>query len=425
MMKLSKKAITAISFAAGACVFVSTALADMALGTGYDSLKGSIKNTAAQMEEGLSNYTMETMITLENNGEAIMEATTIEKVDVEGKASESSTVNQEADGETRANYSYTDSEVQVWKNNTDGKYYVSEHNGKDVYWKDWTPFRNPFDEEGFPEMEKILDAAVGQLKENVQAEENPEGGRIYSGTVSETQVPALVNAVASFGIKMMISDQNRGRPESMLPELESDVFVKKVSGRAVENEAGVLESLNGEVILSGKDKDGKQHDLTLNILFKLSDIGSTTVTKPDLDGENVEQVSESDGFNSKYKGTYKNNIVIEKDGEFVKIGERILEISSVEDDKVTGTYAEIVKPEFAADYPEPYDFTFEYNPEDSGSMSMFTYTNSKGEQESGQLHPSGNGKIYLDLNIELIDGNSYSSNQTPYFDGEFDRVFEN
>lgn len=42
-MKLSKKSISVLSFTIGACVFVSTAFADMALGSGYDRLKNSVK----------------------------------------------------------------------------------------------------------------------------------------------------------------------------------------------------------------------------------------------------------------------------------------------------------------------------------------------------------------------------------------------
>ena len=53
-MKLGKKAMTALAFAVGTCMFVSTAFADMALGTGYDRLKETVKYTAAQMEDGLT-----------------------------------------------------------------------------------------------------------------------------------------------------------------------------------------------------------------------------------------------------------------------------------------------------------------------------------------------------------------------------------
>ena len=54
------------------------------------------------------------------------------------------------------------------------------------------------------------------------------------------------------------------------------------------------------------------------------------VVKPDLKGKKVE-VSTANGLSDKYVGTYKANIVIEKDGEFVNIGERTLEIDSVQD----------------------------------------------------------------------------------------------
>ncbi|WP_141335514.1 hypothetical protein [Paenibacillus sp. tmac-D7] len=423
-MKLSKKSISVLSFTIGACVFVSTAFADMALGSGYDRLKNSVKNTSAQMEKGLNNYTVEALFTLKDNDQTFLQASTFNKIDNEKQASENSTKTQYSNGETTTNYSYSDQKLSIWKSGTDDKYYVTEY-PDDIDRGSGNRFDSPFNEKGAPEVEKIVDALVGNLKDYVQVEERPEGGRVYSGSLSEAQVPAVVNAVSSFGIKQMISDQRRMDRNSKLPEIDSDIFVKKVSGTAVENKAGLLENLTGDVILSGKDKSGVQHDLSLNVVLKLSDIGNTKITKPDLTGANVEKVSQSGGFSSKYAGKYKNNIIIEKDGKFVKIGERILEITSVENNKVTGKYYETVKPGFEAEYPDKYNFTFEYNPSNSKPMSFFTYTNAKGEQENGQLHPSGSGKIYLDLNIEILDNNSYRSNTShQHFDGEFSRVFE-
>ncbi|GGG22221.1 hypothetical protein [Paenibacillus abyssi] len=423
-MKLSKKAVTALSFTIGACVFISTAFADMALGSGYDQLKGSIKNTAAQMEKGLNNYTIETLITLKDNGQTMVQTSTLEKIDNEKQASERSTTTQQTNGETRTNYSYTDQKFSVWKSGEEDKYYVMEY-PVDSSRENWNRFDNPFNQSGAAEIEKIVDALVGGLKDYVQVEERPEGGRAYSGSLSEAQVPAAVNAVSSFGIKQLISDQSRMERDSKLPQMESDIFVKKVSGTAVENNAGLLEKMTGDVTLSGIDKSGAQHDITLNVVLKLSDIGNTQVAMPDLTGANIEKVSQSGGFSSKHVGTYQNNIVIEKDGEFVKIGERILEITSVENKKVTGKYYETVKPGFEAEYPNAYNFSFEYTPDNSNPMSFFTYTNAQGEQENGQIHPNDLGMLYLDLNVEIMDEHSYRSNvDIQYFNGEFNRVFE-
>ena len=215
----------------------------------------------------------------------------------------------------------------------------------------------------------------------------------------------------------MISDQIRRERNAKLQEIESDIFVKKVTGTALESKAGLLESLTGDVVLTGKDKNGTQHELTLNVVFKLSDIGSTKVVMPDLTGANVEIVSRTGGFSSKHVGTYRNNIIVEKDGKFVKIGERTLEILSVEKDKVTGKYSETVKPGYEADYGAKESFQFEYNPDNSKGMSFFTYTDAKGEQLNGRLDTSGSGKLFMEIAIEIMDSNSYRT-QSPEFSTE-------
>ncbi|USB31623.1 hypothetical protein [Paenibacillus sp. YPG26] len=420
-MKLSKKGITVLSFTLGACLFVSTAFADALLGSGYDQLKGSVKNTASQMEKGLDSYTIEVLYSLEDNGHTMFESSDSNKFDVQKQARENTSVTQGSSGITTTHYSYNDPKRSIWKNETEDKYYVTEFPEDDVR---TNMFDSPFNAKGAPEIEKIVDALVGNLKDYVQAEEGADGGRVYSGSLSEAQVPAVVNAVTSFGIKKMINDQGRMQRDAKMPEIESDIFVKKVVGTAAENKSGLLENVTGEVILSGKDKNGTQHDLTLNLVLKLSNIGNTKIAMPDLTGANVENVTDSGGFSSKFVGKYKNNIITEKDGKFIKIGERTLEITSVEKDKVTGKYHETVKPGFEAEYGDKYNFTFEYNPKRSNSISTFTYNNAKGEQEHGNLFPSGSGKVYLDLNIKMNDSNSYQSNNQQYYDGEFSRVFE-
>lgn len=424
-MKLTKKSMTVLSFTIGACVFVSTAFADALLGSGYDMLKTSAKNTAAQMEKGLDSYTLEGLFTLKDNGQMLMQATNVSKIEVQKKAEEQTNTTQDASGKATSHYSYSDSKMSVWKSTGEDKYYVTEF-PEDVHRGERKPFTNPFNENGAAEVEKIVDAIVGNLKDYVQAEDGPNGGKVYSGSLSEAQVPAIVNAVSSFGMKQMIRDQGRGMSDdTKLPQIESDIYVKKVVGTAVENKAGLLESVTGDFVLTGKDKNGAEHELSLTAVVKLSNINATKITLPDLTGASVEKMSNAGGFSSKYVGTYKNNVIIEKDGKFVKIGERTLNITSVEQNKVAGTYSETVKPGYEADYGQAVSFSFEYNPSSDKGMPTFSYTNAKGEQLFGQLHPNGMGKIYVELNLEKRDDNSYTSKARPmYMDGEFSRVFE-
>ncbi|KRE90462.1 hypothetical protein ASG89_09245 [Paenibacillus sp. Soil766] len=417
-MKLSKKSITVLSFSVGACLFVSTAFADALLGSGYDRLKDSVKNTASVMEKGLNNYTVETMYTLKDNDQMLLQSSMLQKMDTANQVKENNEVTKNAKGETTSRYTYADKKQTIDKNESDNTYYVFE-NSTDMNQNRKGPadFSNPFKEKGATEVEKIVDAVVGSLKDNVQVEEGTDGGKVFSGSLSEAQVPALVNAVSSFGIKQMLDS------ERDLPQIESDIFVKKVVGTANENKAGYLENLTGEVTLSGKDKNGVQHDLNLNVMLKLSEIGSTKITKPDLTTAKVEKVSRNGGFSTKYVGTYQNDIIMDKDGKFVKIGERTVKITSVDGDNVSGTYSETVNPGFESEYPNKDAFNFEYN---MATSPMFTYTDSKGEQKRGMIHPNMTGKIYVDMNLEVSDKNAYkqSNSMKPFYDGEFSRVFE-
>jgi hypothetical protein len=427
-MKISKKASTILAFSIGACVFVSTALADMALGSGYDQLKASAKRTSQQLEQGLNNYTLDLDFSLTDNGQTLLHSTSIQKIDNTNQMNENTSTDLNAYGETTNHYSYSDAERNIWKSNSEDKYYVTNY-PSDMTREARKAYRDPFKEKGAAEMEKIVDAVVGNLKDYVQAVDRPEGGKAFSGSLSAAQVPALINAVSSFGVKQMIGDQSRMDRKSQLPDIDSDIFVKKVTGSANENGSGLLENVTGTAVLSGKEKNGTEHDITLTVTAKLTGIGTTTVTPPDLTGAKVEETAANGypGFSKMYEGTYKNNIIVVKDGKFVKIGERVLEITQVENNKVSGRYSETVKPGFEADYPDKESFTFEMTEQaDAGKMSpmsLFSYTNSHGEQTNGQLNMGGNGKVYLNLGIQVTGNNSYRSNANPNFDGEFLRVF--
>lgn len=150
-----------------------------------------------------------------------------------------------------------------------------------------------------------------------------------------------------------------------------------------------------------------------------------------LDGlfyNKIEKFSQYGGFDSKYIGKYKNDIVIEKDGNFVKIGERVLEITRADDKNVAGRYFETYKPGFEEYFESKYKYDFTFEMAQDNQQNTFTYTNPSGQQEMGQIHSGGNGKLYLNLNIEIVDKNSTRSKGTgltyKLFDGQFSRVFD-
>jgi hypothetical protein len=392
------------------------------------------------MESGLSNFTMRLVMTYKDNGAVIFESDSNTKVNNEIGASiseERSTYplsQQKSSSSSSSNsnfkyhdkttsYKYQDKTTSISKTGeSEEVYYVMQLDPKEAKPR----IEDPFKEKRIGDYEKLFDAIVGNLKEYVQAEEGSDGSKVYSGSLSEVQVPALINAVSSFGVKQIFD--NRGYSNNNgFPEIESDISVKSVTGRATEDKNGVLQKAETVIILQGKDKNGSWHDLELSMSFQLTNIGSTIVEKPDLTDKKVQKVSRHGrNIDSKYIGTYKNNIVIEKDGQFVKVGERILVIVNVDENIIQGRYYETLKEGYDDVLSDKYDFTFEM-PQDNMN-SVFNYKTNSGESKSGNLYMSSSGKIQMNLDVKISeDGKSiqYSSiDRDRDFDSEFNRVFE-
>jgi len=111
------------------------------------------------------------------------------------------------------------------------------------------------------------------------------------------------------------------------------------------------------------------------------------VEKPDLTGKKVEKTVVQNGYNSnalqKYMGKWKNDIVIEESDRFVKIGERIIEITSFDSDYVYGTYTEIYKDEYA-DYGSSNSYSLKANiNEERGRLEI---TDASGNVTEGYMY---------------------------------------
>src|SRR5699024_8676536 len=173
--------LSIVSLSVGACLCVATACADVVLGSGYDRFKESIKTAAGQMEQGLDNYTMKLMYSIKDDGKTLAQNALYQKTDVKNKKTEETSTIQEANRESFTFYSYADSNQSISKNQREDTYFVTKYDDSEE--NRHFMFESPFKEQRFQEMEKIIDALVGNLKEHVQAEERPEGGKVYAGSL--------------------------------------------------------------------------------------------------------------------------------------------------------------------------------------------------------------------------------------------------
>ena len=335
---MNKKAMTICSFIVGAAVFSTAAFADVLVGNGYYSVKESVKKTfAAMASDDLGSYTVSSEFSFAFDGNALESGTEVLRVDLDNSRTESISSNKHKGGDAYDRYSYNDAEKEIYRHtddNGDVSYTVYTRSDEDGF---SSPVNDIFEEKVVNDFEKVVDAGVGNLKDALQVEEE-NGGKVYYASLNTTQIPVFINALSTFCLKYSFFDSNT-LEEYGIPALVENLNISEISGKAVENEHGILTGGIFSATLTGEDKDGISHTGTLNLSVSIEDIGRTTVELPDLTGENVEYISggeNSRAIGEKYIGTYKSDIVGDRGGELVRDGENVLVITAVTDGKVSG-----------------------------------------------------------------------------------------
>jgi len=412
----NKRVVMTISLIVGVIMLSVPTFAEMNSKTGYDKMKDSLKITADNIYSKVNSYTGEMSMTLKDNEKVILTSTTKTKVDNIKKAKENSD-SSNIGGKISKSSSYRDPKQNIYEN-SDGTYNVTEYsegtnsNTSDI---------NPFEQKNASDIEKIIDAAVLGLSDNVVVEEKADGSKAFSGSISENQVPTLINTVSSYFFKTSFVENLYQREQSGLPALTNDIYIKGVTGNASANKDGVLESIFATFTLTGKEENGTSHDITFEILVDITDINKTTVKTPDLTGKNIQKnvvygdINVADG--SMFVGDYKSDIVIRDNGKFVKIGERRVAISHGDSKNIEGRYYE----EYLDGYAKsraPIVFAFNANVQENGKGSgEFKITNADGKTEGGH--------IYLDARTGDINfwAESVQRNAPESYNGIFNRVF--
>ena len=414
----NKKLMMALSFTLGATLLVSTAFADILSTSGYEHLKQAIKYTTKSCAKNLDSVTAQFSVTIKDNDKVFFSSTQTNKIDNTSGCSQNKSITEYYNGITNITESYRDKKCNIWYNQWNDTYQIYEYAQE----KDRTQNYAIFEEDEMNDVEKIIDAGVGNLKDYVLVEENTDGSKEFSGSLDNAQIPALVNAISSFAIKRAIPDLGV-EIDDVFPKIQNDVFIKRVSGKATVNKDGILERIYGSGVISGKCEDGTAHELTLEVLVRIYDINSTIVTKPDLADKKTETIYENNSLNmsiqQKYIGKYIQDIVIDENNSFSKIGERIVVIESIDDKHVSGKYLETYKAEYV-DYSKD-KMEFDFNAEIKGyDNAQFELTNDQEDIGTVNINFDENtGKIYFYIDYVLKN-----DLRPRHIDHTFIRVFE-
>ncbi|ARC85973.1 hypothetical protein U732_1807 [Clostridium argentinense CDC 2741] len=411
-MKIKKKTAMITSFTLGLLMFATTAMAEISSKSGYDQAKDALKYSAESFTSKLSNYTIDISMNIKDNGKVIISENTVNKYDITKNSCENfyTRINGSKKSE---GYFYRDKDIMVNTSENQDIYFVTEYEGSD----EGRILRNPFEEKSAGDIEKIGDAIVGSLKDYVVVDEKTNGSKELSGSISEAQIPALVNAVTSYMIKSTSFFNIDTQEEKVMPMITKDVYVKEVKGNMVVDKDGLIQNIFGTGVLSGKDDKGNEHTLTFELLGKVSNINSTAVNKPDLSGKKVEKYIQENMNVLKnpemYVGKYKNDIVIKEDGKFQKIGERIIDITHSDHKSIGGTYHE----EYGEGYKDyagnKSDISFDAKYREEGYYDA--EFDIEGSSDKGYINLNiGEAKFHFGMPVGDRD----------WYNGEFTRVFE-
>lgn len=304
MMKMTakEKRMTAlISLGAGICVFAGAAFANYTTSGGYSVYKKAIIGAL-----GEENYTLNADVSLKIDGKEISSGNTKEMFSEKGDANlykESTSVYYDGTESSYKTYMqdnisiqiYDDGEAQVMDGERSKQRY-NPKNGSSL--NGGIDMDRETDQKMVRFVELLADTFMGDLKNNFVYVSGDDNSKKYELTLDGMQVPEFVNAGLSAAFSSMSNNEyNQDDPTLALGK---DPVVRSASTIfTVDNEGRLLHNdLRAELI--GKGRDGAEHSLVLDISINMSDYGTTTPPKADLENLKISYQESKDANSVDY-----------------------------------------------------------------------------------------------------------------------------
>lgn len=288
------------SFAVGSALLVTSAFAGIGDAQGYDAYKSAVKATVAAQ-----NMTEKVTVSVKNNGSELLHINSTSKTDkVNRTASADITV---SNGTIQQALSvYRQDGKQIIKA-SDSDVYVVAGSGKQF--KDRAKQENSGSKDELikSEVENVVDALVGNLKNYVTLSPQTDGTKAIDVQLSASQIPAVANAVSSLFIKAAVNEDHPHKElnstlgsglaqvKNSLPKLTQNIQIKEVDIHAIVNEQNQITNQTLNIVLSGEDAGGAAHDVAVQADIGLSDLSTTVPDKVNLEGKQVQTIEKKRG----------------------------------------------------------------------------------------------------------------------------------
>jgi hypothetical protein len=277
-------------------VMVTSGFAAMASTSGYSVYKDAIKATRA-----LDSVSASGALSLKDNGASLVSVTGSVKANLVNEAlSGSATIDN--NGKSVTLDVYRQKNQIITKSSASAVYY------QELGRQEKNTAEKPESKQIPQEVENIIDSLVGNLQNSVTLNNKADGTKEVTLSLSNAQLPPVVNAVGSLMIKNALdSKEVLGKQEKIpgidlkpsLPALTQNVRMDQIDIKADINAANFIQHQEATVTVSGKDAKGVSHQVVLQLNTDLSGFNATTPDSIDLTGKNVQVVQHSNKHNEK------------------------------------------------------------------------------------------------------------------------------
>lgn len=275
-------------------VMVTTGFSALASTSGYDAYKSALKNTKT-----VQNVAVQAAAALQDNGSVLVSANGNFKMSLDTKTA-SGNADVVANGNSQSLSIYKQNDQTVLKSSASDVYFVKQEGAKKH------KVEKKLNETEIPQqVETVIDALVGNLKDFVAVDTKDDGSKEIAIQLDNAQIPAVVNAIAPIAIKEATKEENDGEKnddaanpnklpfkedflKNAAPQLTQDIKIEKVSMKATVNANNYISHQEADLTVSGKDDSGTVHQVNLHLQADLSGFNSTSPDTIDLAGKTVQ-----------------------------------------------------------------------------------------------------------------------------------------
>ncbi|NGQ97522.1 hypothetical protein G3578_20560 [Brevibacillus sp. SYP-B805] len=263
-----------VGFGIGAVMLFVSGFSAMANTAGYDTYKAALKNTKA-----VTSLTANADLTVTDNGTKVLAGTANIKLDKERNAG--SMAATFGDGsQTHSLHVFRQDGKVIFKRGDDDVYRVMEQEAPK--WQHEGVGPNP------PKaVEQAFDALMGNMRELATVESESDGGKQAALHLSRSQIPAVVNALATLAVSKA-ADCDGWEHADMnvnLPKLTDNIQVENINLDANINPDNLLEEQTAVINITGTDDAGKNHVLAIRLHVDFSGFNKTIPDRIDLTGK--------------------------------------------------------------------------------------------------------------------------------------------